>query len=279
MDPCCHRDRESVLASLGSGSELVKCVECSERGRKVFGVMGKRTFNPNADKGDDLDPELGKKIEGEIGMCVVGGEEQRGEESGYTVDDAMGMPFQVTAETGISLNGGPGPAVSRSEVEGENGVSLEEHDCGNLNAEGCVNPCAGNEEGDVLSPELGVEEKKIGSDLDVSGNGAENVVKESEFLYGEEVRERFNGILKRYEGTHNFHNFTTRTKAEDPSAKRYIISFDAKTTVTVQGMEFVKCEVVGQSFMLHQIRKMVGLAVAIMRNCAPESLIETALQQ
>ncbi|KAI3745747.1 hypothetical protein L6452_08153 [Arctium lappa] len=29
---------------------------------------------------------------------------------------------------------------------------------------------------------------------------------------------------------------------------------------------------------LHQIRKMIGVAVAIMRNCAPESLMETALQ-
>ncbi|KAI3725516.1 hypothetical protein L1987_65306 [Smallanthus sonchifolius] len=51
------------------------------------------------------------------------------------------------------------------------------------------------------------------------------------------------------------------------------------TTVAVDGIEFVKCEVVGQSFMLHQVRKMIGVAVAIMRNCAPESLIETALQQ
>jgi len=31
--------------------------------------------------------------------------------------------------------------------------------------------------------------------------------------------------------------------------------------------------------MLHQIGKMVGLAVAVMRNYAPESLINKALQQ
>ncbi|PKI55173.1 hypothetical protein CRG98_024464 [Punica granatum] len=92
-------------------------------------------------------------------------------------------------------------------------------------------------------------------------------------------RERFNRILSYYVGTHNFHNFTTRTKAEDPSASRYIISFDASNMVTVEGFEFVKCEVVGQSFMLHQIRKMMGLAVAIMRNCAPESLFEKAFEK
>ncbi|KAJ8765787.1 hypothetical protein K2173_014909 [Erythroxylum novogranatense] len=44
LDPCSHRDRESVLASLGSGKELVKCLECSKRGRKVVGAIGKRSF-------------------------------------------------------------------------------------------------------------------------------------------------------------------------------------------------------------------------------------------
>ncbi|CAN1315316.1 Pseudouridylate synthase 1 homolog [Linum perenne] len=96
---------------------------------------------------------------------------------------------------------------------------------------------------------------------------------------GEEEKERFNRILSYYVGSHNFHNFTTRTKAEDPAAWRYIVSFTANTVVTVDGIEFVKCEVIGQSFMLHQIRKLMGVAVAIMRNCAPESLIKTALQK
>jgi len=65
---------------------------------------------------------------------------------------------------------------------------------------------------------------------------------------------------------------------QDPAARRYIISFNANTTFVVEGIEFVKCEVVGQSFMLHQIRKMMELAVVIMRNCAPESRINKALQ-
>ncbi|KAG4929792.1 hypothetical protein AAZX31_17G073200 [Glycine max] len=58
-------------------------------------------------------------------------------------------------------------------------------------------------------------------------------------------------------------------------ARRYIISFNASTTLVVEGMEFVKCEVGGQSFMLHQIREMIGMTVAIMRNC----VLDKALQQ
>ncbi|XP_076948525.1 uncharacterized protein LOC143620807 [Bidens hawaiensis] len=117
-----------------------------------------------------------------------------------------------------------------------------------------------------------------------SGNDCDNnpnfdAANENVFHYGDKEKERFNKILKQYVGTHNFHNFTTKMNATDPAANRCIISFCADTTVTIDGIEFVKCEVVGQSFMLHQIRKMIGVAVAVMRNCASESFIQTALQQ
>ncbi|CAH2036730.1 unnamed protein product [Thlaspi arvense] len=105
------------------------------------------------------------------------------------------------------------------------------------------------------------------------GNGG------SKFCYGEKEKERFNRILSNYVGSHNFHNFTTRTKAADPAANRYILSFNADTVIHLDGKDFVKCEVVGQSFMLHQIRKMIGLAVAVMRNFAPESVIQTAFKK
>lgn len=44
-------------------------------------------------------------------------------------------------------------------------------------------------------------------------------------------------------------------------------------------MQFVPCIVVGQSFMLHQIRKLIGTAIAIMRGCVPDSIIEFALRR
>ncbi|KAG2306042.1 hypothetical protein Bca52824_025790 [Brassica carinata] len=70
-----------------------------------------------------------------------------------------------------------------------------------------------------------------------------------------------------------------RMKADDPAANLSIIFFNANDVISLDGIEFIKCEVLGQSFMLHQIRKMMGLAVAIMRNCAPESLIQTAFSK
>uniref|UniRef100_A0A1J3I6M3 tRNA pseudouridine synthase 1 n=1 Tax=Noccaea caerulescens TaxID=107243 RepID=A0A1J3I6M3_NOCCA len=117
------------------------------------------------------------------------------------------------------------------------------------------------------------------SNFDTLANKGELDNGESKFCYGEKEKERFNRILGYYVGSHNFHNFTTRTKAADPAANRYIISFNANTVINLDGKDFVKCEVVGQSFMLHQIRKMIGLAVAVMRNYAPESLIQTAFKK
>jgi len=99
------------------------------------------------------------------------------------------------------------------------------------------------------------------------------------FVFDEAKLTRLNDVLSMYKGTHNFHNFTARIKPEDPSAKRYILSFEAGKVIEVQGTQFVPCTVVGQSFMLHQIRKMIGTAIAIMRGCVPETIIGFALRR
>ncbi|KAF3446854.1 hypothetical protein FNV43_RR12034 [Rhamnella rubrinervis] len=237
LDPSSHRDRESVLASLGSGNLLVKCLECSERGRKVAGLMGKRNY------------------------------ELRGESAKSGISSNTGdvtLESRVSEETMVSCNNCDGDnsnCVSAKENKDENG------DSGTKQVEDKI--LASNESTDLDSRSPNLEE----------ANAEVEPAKGSGFSYGEKERERFSRILKYYVGTHNFHNFTTRTKAEDPSARRFIISFEADKVVTVESIDFVKCEVLGQSFMLHQIRKMIGLAVAIMRNCAPESLLEKALQK
>ncbi|MBA0694890.1 hypothetical protein Goari_005154, partial [Gossypium aridum] len=226
LDPSCHRDRESVLSSLGSGNELVKCLECSERGRKVIGVMGKRSsFEPKS-----------TIVQSGISSNNIDAENLMKEDN---------LTSQLKEECGISSNVG----------DAENAIKED-----NLTSE-LKEEVTERVDSLVVEDKVNVEKKE-----------------ERRFFYGEEEKKRFNKILNYYVGSHNFHNFTTRTKADDPAARRYIASFHANTVVTVEGIDFVKCEVVGQSFMLHQIRKMIGMAVAVMRGCAPESLIETALR-
>lgn len=87
-------------------------------------------------------------------------------------------------------------------------------------------------------------------------------------------------VLEMFEGTKNFHNFTSRKNFLDPSAKRYIMSFTCtEPFVSPQGVEFVTIKVKGQSFMLHQIRKMVGLTIAIVKGHTDASTMERALTE
>lgn len=217
LDPFSHRDREAVMASLGSGEVYVKCFECSERGRKipVPGVVGTNFVTKSLNVQSDI-----------------------------LSNNSSALRTDVKIEALSSC------LASLSSVDVEV-ASIQEDSC-KLNTS---------------------------SSEKINGEGFEMTEAKSKFCYGEKEKERFNRILSCYVGSYNFHNFTTRTKADDPAANRQIISFTANTIINLDGIDFIKCEVLGKSFMLHQIRKMMGLAVAIMRNCASESLIQNAFSK
>lgn len=86
------------------------------------------------------------------------------------------------------------------------------------------------------------------------------------FRLSTKMLDDLNKTLTLLEGTHNFHNFTSRTKALDPRNRRYIIYFRCIETFIANDMEFAVLEIKGQSFMLHQIRKMISLVIGISRN-------------
>lgn len=100
------------------------------------------------------------------------------------------------------------------------------------------------------------------------------------YRISEKAVQEFNVLLNSFVGTHNFHNFTAQKKFSDASANRYIMSFDCSEPFMLKHndkeVEFLIARIKGQSFMLHQIRKMVGLAIAIMRGFANQDLIQRA---
>jgi len=101
----------------------------------------------------------------------------------------------------------------------------------------------------------------------------EEVTKE-DYRITPEVLKEVNDVLKMYLGTHNFHNFTSGKKFIDPSAKRYIMSMECGRVFVKDNYEFAVITVKGQSFMLHQIRKMIGLAIAVVRGIATKATID-----
>ena len=87
-----------------------------------------------------------------------------------------------------------------------------------------------------------------------------------------------NTVLGCYVGTHSFHNFTPRCRHGDGHVKRYVLSFQALPGIRdIHGHRVAVLEVVGQSFLLNQIRKMVGAAVAVHRGVLPADYVHTAL--
>ena len=79
--------------------------------------------------------------------------------------------------------------------------------------------------------------------------------------------EKINRLCAYFVGTRNYHNYSTGVKAKDPSAKRFLISMSCK--LHEENQEWVRFEIHGQSFIYHQIRKMVGSIVQMFHENQP----------
>lgn len=111
--------------------------------------------------------------------------------------------------------------------------------------------------------------KKQGSDKDFKSDTAAKKQWRISMKQLDRVRE----IFSKYEGSHNFHNFTVGKPFRDRSAHRHMIKLTISDPKIINETEWVSIKFHGQSFMLHQIRKMIGLLVLVGRTTAPASLI------
>mmetsp|Transcript_3448 Transcript_3448/g.4687 ORF Transcript_3448/g.4687 Transcript_3448/m.4687 type:complete len:391 (+) Transcript_3448:711-1883(+) len=93
--------------------------------------------------------------------------------------------------------------------------------------------------------------------------------------------------LQSFQGTNTFHNYTRGLSHKDASASRYIVSFTVGEPVlspistsvndTKMQVEWVPTQVVGQSFLLNQIRKMISMAVDVARGFATMDSLKESL--
>lgn len=89
---------------------------------------------------------------------------------------------------------------------------------------------------------------------------------------------RIREALEAFIGTHNFHNYTVNKAPRDPSARRLIKSFtlDPEPKI-INGTEWLSIKIHGQSFMMHQIRKMISAVALVVRCGCPIARIAETL--
>lgn len=99
--------------------------------------------------------------------------------------------------------------------------------------------------------------------------------------------DRIQDALTRFVGTNNYHNFTIQKTYKDPSSKRHIKSFVVNPQPILIGegaedsdkSEWLSMKVHGQSFMMHQIRKMIGMVTLLVRCGSDLSTLNHSLQE
>jgi len=86
----------------------------------------------------------------------------------------------------------------------------------------------------------------------------------------------FKKSLQKMVGTHDFHNFTVAAQEKGP--KRFIKYVEVER-MEVCGREWSRATIHGQSFMIHQIRKMIGFAVLLAREIGDEKQAEELVEK
>ncbi|ELP94232.1 tRNA pseudouridine synthase A, putative [Entamoeba invadens IP1] len=96
----------------------------------------------------------------------------------------------------------------------------------------------------------------------------------------EEDIQYFNFVIGHYIRSHNFQNYTYNTKETTPESQsniRNILSIEA-TLVQRNGLDLVVVALKGQSFMIYQIRKMVGFALMLTNMRYSKEMVDSIME-
>ena len=112
-----------------------------------------------------------------------------------------------------------------------------------------------------------------------------------------DLRKRLKKVLLQWGGTHSFHNFTNWKKPETNNARekedrekdeedqdssscfRHILRCHVEDVIQHNQCDFVVISIKGQSFLYHQIRKMMGATIGVMNQSLPGDYITEALKE
>ncbi|KAJ2485819.1 tRNA pseudouridine synthase 1 [Coemansia sp. RSA 2050] len=119
-----------------------------------------------------------------------------------------------------------------------------------------------------LAQTVALEERRIPE------TKAEDMKAKREFRVPPEKLQFVRDAFAKYKGTHDFRNFTVTRGCTESNSMRHMHWFEVSDPMIIDGSEWLSLKVKGQSFMLHQIRKMVGLVILMTRAGAPLRLMD-----
>lgn len=89
--------------------------------------------------------------------------------------------------------------------------------------------------------------------------------------------QRVNDVLSIFKGRTNFHNYTEKKLFFDRSSERLIHSIECGEPFVEHDVEFARITIKGSSFMLHQIRKMIGFTLSVVRGLSDHDSLKRSL--
>ncbi|RKO88306.1 pseudouridine synthase [Blyttiomyces helicus] len=85
--------------------------------------------------------------------------------------------------------------------------------------------------------------------------------------------EALSRIIGIYNGTHNWHNFIPGGKYDDPRCYMRILNIECSAPEEHAGMEWIRIKVQAKAFARFQVRKMIALAIMVIRTNTPRSIV------
>ncbi|TPX38144.1 hypothetical protein SmJEL517_g00141 [Synchytrium microbalum] len=114
--------------------------------------------------------------------------------------------------------------------------------------------------------------------LDITPKTPEELLLHRQRRAAPEELAKFKEIMRAYLGTRNFWNYTVGTKFADASATRVMIEIEVNDPEVIKSpkgveVEWIRIKIHGQSFQLHQIRKMMAMAILAVRTGTPTAIV------
>ncbi|KAI5123520.1 hypothetical protein M0805_006680 [Coniferiporia weirii] len=110
-------------------------------------------------------------------------------------------------------------------------------------------------------------------DANLEAKREDEIARKKRWRVGTPQIEALRTAAKRFEGTHNFHNFTVGRDPKDRSCMRHMKKIEVADPVVYGETEWISVMLHGQSFMLHQ-RKMMCVLVMAVRTGTPSTIID-----